>query len=338
MHPRAKRAIRMTHDPDMPPADAALSPAAQGGLPERMVPAEYGGRRLDRTLELFFPGFGLRRLRRVFAEYVVLVDGAPRGEAFRVRAGAVVRLAPPPGGGRQRRAGLPEGLRVIAAGPDYGAVAKPGGLASASIGPGGRESLEDHLPELFPGRTALLLGRLDTATSGIVAVAFSPEAASRFRQAEDRGQAKKTYLAVVQGIVPAPFTARAALDMARRKKTRVLAPESDDPLRHTAVTPLGSDPGTELTLVRADIAKGARHQIRAHLAAYGYPILGDEIYDKTGNEQGCLYLHHARIIFPGFTAVCPPHWTGSEEGSVLVLGPGIEQALNDVVLANEVGP
>ena len=90
--------------------------------------------------------------------------------------------------------------------------------------------------------------------------------------------------------------------------------------------------------LQADIAKGARHQIRAHLAAYGYPILGDTIYEKTENDEGRLYLHHARIIFPGFTAVCPPQWTGSGEGSVLVLGPGIEQALNDVVLANEVGP
>jgi 23S rRNA pseudouridine1911/1915/1917 synthase len=217
-------------------------------------------------------------------------------------------------------------------------VAKPGGLASASIGPGGRESLEDHLPELFPGREAVLLGRLDTATSGIVAVAFSPEAAARFRLAEDRGQAGKTYLAVVRGRVPGPFTAANELDTARRKKTRVLAQDTDDPRRVTRIVPLGHDPGTGLTLVRADIAKGARHQIRAHLAAHGHPIYGDTLYGNEKGEDDRLYLHHARIIFPGFAAVCPPQWTGPGDGSVLVLGPGVEQALDDVVLANEVGP
>ncbi|MEF3696562.1 pseudouridine synthase family protein, partial [Desulfolutivibrio sp.] len=239
--------------------------------------------------------------------------------------------------GRERA--VPPGLFVLAEGRDYGAVAKPGGLASAAIGPGGQESVQDHLPGLFPGREALLLGRLDTPTSGILAVAFSPEAARRFRQAEDRGLARKTYLAVVRGLVDAPFTARQELLTAHRATTRVRVRETDDPLRHTAAVPLGYDPGTDLTLVRADIAKGARHQIRAHLAARGHPILGDARYGREMEKDRDvrLYLHHARIIFPGFEAQYMPQWSGPEVGSVLVLGPGVEQALDDVVLANEVG-
>jgi 23S rRNA pseudouridine1911/1915/1917 synthase len=76
---------------------------------------------------------------------------------------------------------------VLAEGPDYGAVVKPGGLSTASIGPGGGACLEDHLSELFPGRPAILLGRLDRPTSGIVAVAFDENAAERFREAERTG-------------------------------------------------------------------------------------------------------------------------------------------------------
>jgi 23S rRNA pseudouridine1911/1915/1917 synthase len=304
------------------------------------VPAAAAGRRLDRVLGLVFPGLGLRRLRRVFAEYEVTVDAVARQAAFKVRAGATLRVALRAG---VRQAGrvlaVPPGLYVLAEGQDYAAVAKPGGLASAAIGPGGQESVEDHLPGLFPGREAHLLGRLDTPTSGILAVAFGREAARRFREAEDRGEVRKTYLAVVRGLVDAPFTARQELLTAHRATTRVRARDSDDPLRRTAVTPLGHDPGTDLTLVRADIAKGARHQIRAHLAARGHPILGDARYgeEMEKDRDVRLYLHHARIIFPGFAAQCMPQWSGLEGGSVLVLGPGVEQALDDVVLANEVG-
>jgi len=327
--------------PTGPTAPAAPTVLDDLGAPVPLtVPAAAAGQRLDRVLGLVFPGLGLRRLRRVFAEYEVTVDGVPRQAAFRVRAGATVRLALRAGVQRTGRVLVaPPGLCVLSEGQDYGAVAKPGGLASAAIGPGGQESVEDHLPGLFPGREALLLGRLDTPTSGILAVAFGQEAVRRFREAEDRGEVRKTYLAVVRGMVEAPFTARQELDTAHRTTTRVRARDSDDPLRRTAVAPLGYDPGTDLTLVRADIAKGARHQIRAHLAARGHPILGDPRYgggmEKDRGER--LYLHHARIIFPGFAAHLMPQWFGPGGGSVLVLGPGVEQALNDVVLADEVG-
>ncbi len=302
-----------------------------------VVPRELDGRRLDRVLGLAFPGLGARRLRRVFLENEVLVDGVARQAAFKVRAGAVVGWRPLEGAVRPD-AGLLSEVFVLAEGPDYGAVVKPGGLSTASIGPGGGACLEDHLSELFPGRPAILLGRLDRPTSGIVAVAFDENAAERFREAEDRGLAEKTYLAVVRGRISGPLTVENALDVARRKKTRVLDRPAD-PLRQTRVVPFGYDPGTDLTLVRAVIRKGARHQIRAHLASRDHPILGDPLYGHEEKEGVPLFLHHARIIFPGFTAESPPRWAMSREGgSFLDLGPGIEQALDDVVLANEVGP
>ncbi|MDQ7831007.1 MAG: RluA family pseudouridine synthase [Desulfovibrionaceae bacterium] len=322
---------------EMVEMDEMNAPDAPGAPVSLTIPSAAAGQRLDRVLGLVFPGLGLRRLRRVFAENEVTVDGRARQAAFRVRAGAEVRVRLRPGVVRPGTGAVPAGLAVLAQGADYGAVDKPGGLATASIGPGGQESLEDHLGGLFPGREPVLLGRLDTATSGIVAVAFSPEAVRQFRLAEDRGEAEKTYLAVVQGRIEAPFTTARELDTAHRVKTRVRDRDTDDPLRRTAVTPLGHDPGTGLTLVRAVIAKGARHQIRAHLAAMGHPILGDALYGNASEGGGRLFLHHARIIFPGFTAVSNPPWSRPGGGSVLGIGPGVEQALDDVVLANEIG-
>ncbi len=321
------------------PADPESSGASDAVGIVIVVPAELDGRRLDRVLGLAFPGLGVRRLRRVFLENAVLVDGVARQPAFKARAGAVVTVRPAEGSQAVRRdAGGAAGLFVLAEGPDYGAVVKPGGLSTASIGPGGGDSLEDHLPALFPGRRAILLGRLDRLTSGIVVVAFDPGAAGRFREAEDRGLAEKTYLAVVRGRLDGEVTIADALDTARRKKTRVLAGQADA-LRHTGVFGLGYDAGTDLSLVRAVIRKGARHQIRAHLAKHGHPILGDPIYGRDEIEGIPLFLRHVRIIFPGFTAASPPDWaTSREEGLLLDLGPGVEKALDDVVLADEVGP
>ena len=90
-------------------------------------------------------------------------------------------------------------------------------------------------------------------------------------------------------------------------------------------------PGFTCTLVRCVIRKGARHQIRAHLAALGHPIVGDARYGGTGDagpqspaagqpaphpgpqpEQHAaaptLFLHHARIVLPGLAVACPPPW------------------------------
>ncbi|MBU1247724.1 MAG: RluA family pseudouridine synthase, partial [Proteobacteria bacterium] len=62
-----------------------------------------------------------------------------------------------------------------------------------------------------------------------------------------------------------------------------------------------SSPGT--TFVRAIIARGARHQIRAHLAAAGHPIVGDALYGTAG-ERLCLY--HTALDFPGFSVRLDP--------------------------------
>jgi len=63
------------------------------------------------------------------------------------------------------------------------------------------------------------------------------------------------------------------------------------------------------TLVRVRIQAGARHQIRAHLAAANLPIVGDPLYgDPESPLEARLYLHHRRLEFLDFKAFCPPPW------------------------------
>lgn len=162
----------------------------------------------------------------------------------------------------------------------------------------------------------VLLSRLDRDTSGLVAAALDKEAHTRFRDMEADGRVVKYYLALVHGDVTKPLACMAELDTADRRKTRVCQdPESLNPdkTRHTLMTPVGDAaplcPQLQgpVTLVIARITRGARHQIRAHLVALGHPIVGDALYGDA-DSAGPLYLHHACLVLPEFTAFCPPPW------------------------------
>jgi len=270
-----------------------------------VIAPDQAGWRLDKAAALVWPEVGLRGRRRRIEAGGLTVNGRVRSPAAKVRPGDVlqdVALVAAPA--RVSAADIP----IVALGPDYAVVIKPGGLHSVSLGPGGGASLEDLLPELFPGRPAMLLSRLDEPTSGLVPVAFSRAAAAAYRRLEDGGHVEKTYLAVVHGRLEASVVAARALDMADRATTRVLARETSDPLRQTDVRPEGILAGC--TLVACRIRKGARHQIRAHLAALGHPIVGDHRYGRGEGER--LYLHCAELVCPAFTATSPPPWELAE--------------------------
>jgi len=144
-----------------------------------------------------------------------------------------------------------------------------------------------------------------------VLAALDRESATRYRMLEDAAGVDKRYLAVVHGSVETPLTLRRKIDMARRARVRVLPEDAADPLRATQVRPLAAENGR--TLVEARIAKGARHQIRAHLAAAGHPIVGDTLYGEPCGGPGSdpdagLRLHHWRMCLPGLCAATAPEW------------------------------
>ncbi|EPR39364.1 pseudouridine synthase [Desulfovibrio sp. X2] len=289
-----------------------------------IVPSELDGKRLDQALSGLLPELGLRGRKRLCEEGRVLLDGRPSAASVRLRAGQEVLVR-----GDVRLEG--PGPRIVTAGEDYAALDKPAGLNSAALAGGGGESAEAWLTRLFPDRAGerlpLLCNRLDRPTSGLLLVAFGEAAREAFRRAEDAGLALKTYLAVVRGHPAERMSLSWPLDMAGRKRTRVLPGEADD-LRATEVVRLarvdgGADveEGDGLWLVAARIMKGARHQIRAHLAHAGHPILGDDLYgDEAGAGTGAgekgsaagaadgLHLHHFHLRIPGFEAKTPPPW------------------------------
>ncbi len=141
-----------------------------------------------------------------------------------------------------------------------------------------------------------ILTRLDKDTSGLVLVALTGEAQATVQRDAAAGRVKKEYLAVVCG-VPRPRTGRIELPLAR------------DPLdrRRVVVTPGGAASETRYelvassrgtSLIRCHLVTGRTHQIRVHLSANGWPIVGDRLYGEPHPEMTRQALHAWRIALP----------------------------------------
>ena len=270
------------------------------------VVQELDNERLDRALKLLAPDMGLRGRRRLFEHCRVLVDGRERGKGFRVRQGQTIELVPL----RESQDGesvreLLAAVKVLDKGAAFAALYKPGKLHSAHVAGSPEPSVEGMLSRLFPNRDAVLLNRLDKETSGILLLAFGHEPAMRYSAFQEQGLALKRYLAVVRGRPEPGQVLDRKLVTGGGERVRVLE-EAADRDRQTKVE--GALPAeTGLSVILVNILKGARHQVRAHLAHAGFPILGDRLYSPS-EPLGMLHLHHALFSMPGLNVASPPPW------------------------------
>ncbi len=267
-----------------------------------IVPDSFDGVRLDKFMAEIMPDSSLRLRRRFCDDKRVLVNGKWRKPGYKLRSGQEIII-------EQEACSMTYeqlGLRIVEQADDFAAVYKPGGVHSAAIAGRDDANVESYLPDLFPRRDAILLNRLDHLTSGLLLVGFGKEAVQRYHTMENAGEIRKFYIAEVHGRWDGILSVRNALNTDSRKKTRVLDEEHPDSRRWTDVEALSHDRDKETSMVRCLIMKGARHQIRAHLASLDHPIIGDPLYGE-GAEGDILHLHHERIELPGFSAsvLCP---------------------------------
>ena len=148
-------------------------------------------------------------------------------------------------------------LRILHEDEDYLVVDKPPGLLS-----NGEGSVLTRLREQT-GRPALVAAhRLDRDTSGCLLVAADSRACEDVIPLFRARDVKKVYHALVRGRLPGP---ERKIDMPLQERRAV---------SHVRVL----DAGREATHVAVRIETGRTHQIRAHLAAIGHPVLGDRQY------------------------------------------------------------
>lgn len=312
---------------------------------ELVIPPAMAGCRLDHALKELLPDLGLRGRRRFLAEGRALVNGEVRHAAYHLHHGDRITIFPAKEIQNIQETTAPPYMMpslapyLVLRQSGYGFFYKPSGLHTVALAGGGGASLEAAIVSLLGDAPELaaacrLLQRLDYTTSGLVCAAFNPEAEAAFRAAEAKGLCEKRYVALLEGQMCAPRTAKFVLKTDNRTRSRVLAQQVNSErwteffplyvwplqqetpplfvsrlLEHAGcVIPM---PPQGLTLAACRIRRGARHQIRAHAAALGYPLWGDARYGGErwqGTGDNVFFLHHGAMYFSDIWSMVQPPW------------------------------
>jgi 23S rRNA pseudouridine955/2504/2580 synthase len=269
--------------------------------------------RLDRWFKRRFPDLGHGRLEKLLRTGQVRVEGRRARSNTRLEPGQRVRV-PPLGetaagpAGQRPLPPIPEheirALRaaVLYRDEDVLAINKPAGLAVQ-----GGTGLERHLDAMLdalqfdaPERPRLV-HRLDRDTSGVLLLARNVRTAAELTQAFRRKDCRKLYWAVVAG-VPKHRSGRVDLALSKvpGRAGERMAPDEEGKAAVTEYRVL-DHAGKQAAWLELRPLTGRTHQLRAHCAALGTPILGDRKYGGeaaflAGNEISRRLHLHARSI------------------------------------------
>jgi len=306
---------------------AHLHPDGSPRIVERelTVPPELAGLRLDHFIKTQITRLSRTKIQQVISEQLQRANGGTAKPATIVAANDrfVIRRA------ARQEPPCPRTFTVVVEDPRFYVIDKPAGLPVHSSAKFYFNTLTRVLDERFPGQPELqICHRLDRETSGCLVVAGDHDAASRLKQAFARKTVCKEYVAVVHGDPPWPELA-AGKDHVIDLPLRLSQPSDPTLLPHirmiagpgcmpsiTKVCVIQRDRSAHHTLVRCTLVTGRQHQIRAHLAAVGFPIVGDKMYAHGDRafmrfcdeglvpELEALFvlprhaLHAARVTFP----------------------------------------
>ena len=191
-----------------------------------------------------------------------------------------------------------DGLRLVFADDALVVIDKPAGLlAVAGRGADKHDCAAVRVQRLFAD--ALIVHRLDQATSGLLAFGRGAAAQRALSRAFAERRVHKRYDAVVTGLVAddeGRIDLPLAADWPNRPRQKV-DPERGRP-SSTRWRVIARDVRAGTTRLALEPLTGRSHQLRVHLAAIGHPIAGDALYAPQGLAAQRLLLHAAALTLP----------------------------------------
>lgn len=320
------------------------------GVETRYVGENEHDLRLDRWFKTHFPALAFGRLQKLLRTGQIRVDGKRAKTSLRLQSGQAIRI-PPLGDGEGREGARQPGDRpavtaadrafllglVIYKDRDVFVINKPSGLAVQ-----GGTKTERHLDGMLDGlvdgdeERPRLVHRLDRDTSGVMILARNRAAAASLGAAFKGKDTRKLYWAITAG-VPSPQEGEISMPLSKgggRGHERVIADPEEGKSAITWYKVIDTA-GKRAALVALWPRTGRTHQLRAHMAALGCPIVGDGKYGGaeaylTGDDfPSKMHLHAREIDIPGsgrrVVAALPDHMLQT----IRMLGLDAEAAAED---------
>lgn len=243
-----------------------------------VIPEEAGGMQAEALIRRLLPDLRESAVRKLFDRRDVKVDG--------VRVSRNARLSP----GQELILFLPEESQV----PELDIVYEDADILLVNKRPGlpvepaeGALSLAElcrrHTGDGFPPAPC---HRLDVRTGGLCLFAKNQKALDCLTEAFKSRTLEKTYECLVRGEMKPPAAVCRAYLVKDAEKARVRITDQTEPGAREIVTGYETLESGPVSRLKVRLYTGRTHQIRAHLAALGHPLLGDDVYgDRAFNRR-----------------------------------------------------
>ena len=289
--------------------------------------ADRQGARLDKYVCEKRPELSRTRVQKLIAGGYVTVNERVAKAGHKLDIGDRLKVIIPP---TPPSTVVPEAipLDIIYEDDDLLVIDKPAGLPVHPAPGHPSHTLVNAILSHFPHLAALsdsmrpgIVHRLDKDTSGVMLVAKNSVAQADLAEQFKAHSVVKAYLVLVKGhltpengVIEAPI----GRDSRNRKRMAVVAGGREARTEYRVIKYIG-----DYTLLEVRPETGRTHQIRVHLSAIGYPVVGDKVYGVKSGELSRQFLHACRL---GFKLPSTGEYVEFESE----LSPDLEQALRDI--------
>lgn len=271
------------------------------------ITSEHAKMRLDMFLKEHFPDLSRAHLQKIVKAGQVTVNGQKVTPHHFLKQGDEVEAVIEPVASLQMvpNPGIP--LEIIHEEANFIVISKPTGLVvHQAEGHKEPDTLANGLLAKYPEVAKVgddpvrpgIMHRLDADVSGVMVIARTQDMFDHLKKQFKVHEVEKEYIAMVEGKVTPP-SGVIEFAIAPKGSKMVARPKGQDgKIAVTEYEVVETFKNLNITKLRITIRTGRTHQIRVHLKAKGWPIVGDRLYGRAGER---LMLHARKISFKDLT-------------------------------------